>query len=138
MGPKNKLREFYFFSDFDFIIFKLKNSSSRSRKSESGASKVHEAIFFKLLKVQIWTFQRQKISPKFGHSIISKNCLRHFWRSGLRFSRSTRRVLQFEYKTSESKKSNSRKLFFGPKYKLYIVIYTTTLPLSLLRLKMEL
>ena len=44
MGPKNNLREFDFFRFWGFIS-KLKSSSSRSRKSESGTSKVPGAIF---------------------------------------------------------------------------------------------
>jgi len=53
-------------------------------------------------------------TSKFWLSIIFKNCPRHFWRSGLRFSRPTRRALQFGYKTSKSKKIKFSQVILRP------------------------
>ena len=64
-------------------------------------------------------------TSKFGLSIIFKKCPRHFWRSGLRFSRSTRRALQFEYNTSKSKKIKFSEVIFRPQViRSYLSFYS--------------
>ena len=81
-------------------------------------SGAHFEPTFNSLDLNAWEKSTTAETSKFGLSIFSKNCLRHFWRSGLRFSRATRRGLKFDivyYTTPQNrKKSNSCKLFFGP------------------------